>query len=471
MSLSQRLLRPIDAAWLAAFRTLFGAVLAVSMARFLAYGWIDRLFVQPSFHFKYYGFGWVEPLSGFGMHALFVLLLLLALAVSAGFVFRLTAPAFALGLIYVQLLDVSTYLNHYYLAALLALLLAASPANRTWSFDSWLARRRGKAPETPNQARVAAAWLWLFRLQIGLVYVFAGLAKAQPDWLVHAQPLRIWLGASTSLPVLGWLLTLPGAATVFSWCGFLFDSTIVLFLLYGRTRPWAYLVVVVFHGLTRLLFPIGMFPAIMILSALVFFSPSWPRARLAQLQRWFGRRDRASEASSESGAPHAPLKATLLQRAALLAGGAYCLFQLLFPLRFMAYGGNVLWHEQGMRFSWRVMVRAKGGDTTFVVRELRSGHVFHVSPRSYLTGFQESELSSQPDLVLQLAHHIARDFAERGVGPVSVHAETRVSLNGRRSAPLIDPKLDLLTQRDGLGPTSFVLPAPQSPPPHTRSVL
>ena len=104
-------------------------------------------------------------------------------------------------------------------------------------------------------------------------------------------------------------------------------------------------------------------------------------------------------------------------------------------------------------------------------RDERNGRTYHVRPDTYLTGLQESEMSSQPDLILQLAHHIAKDFAARGISPVSVRAETHVSLNGRRSAPLIDPNVDLLQQRDGLGLAHFVLPAPPNAPPHTRAVF
>jgi hypothetical protein len=140
------------------------------------------------------------------------------------------------------------------------------------------------------------------------------------------------------------------------------------------------------------------------------------------------------------------------------------------PLRCHLYGGNVLWHEQGMRFSWRVMVRAKGGSTTFLVRQKESGRVFHVSPQDYLTPFQENEMAGQPDLILQLAHHIQRDYSERGYGPVEVRAESKVSLNGRRGAPLIDPDVDLTTVRDGIAPAHWILPCPSQPPPHTRPV-
>jgi vitamin K-dependent gamma-carboxylase len=456
-SLVRRLQGPVDGAWLAAFRALFGAAMAVSMWRFIANDWVNRFFVEPRFFFKYWGFSWVEPLSGPALAGLVVGLGVLAVGVAVGCAFRPCALLFALGLSYLQLIDVSTYLNHYYLAGLLAWLLALSPAGRVASVDAWAARRwRGRAEDDT----VALGWLYLFRFQIALVYGFAALAKLQPDWLLHAQPLRIWLGASVDLPLLGRLLALPGVPLLLSWCGFLFDASIVLWLSLPRTRPFAYAALLGFHALTRLLFPIGMFPVIMSVAALVFFEPGWPR-------RWLGRL---------SARPFSPPMATArIPRAstALLlgAGALYCAIQLLLPLRFLAYGGDVLWHEQGMRFSWRVMVRAKGGDTTFIVTNRITRRTWYVSPGEYLTPLQESEMVSQPDLILQLAQHIRDDASRRGLGPVEVRVDARASLNGRRSAPLIDPRIDLASMRDGLRAQPWILPAPNQAPPHTRVSL
>src|SRR5690606_9862731 len=131
--------------------------------------------------------------------------------------FRLVTPLLAVGVTYIQLLDVSIYLNHYYLVALLAWLLSFAPAHRIWSVDCWLAAvwRRGVAARSSTVSDVAGSqaaappttiavfWLYLFRVQVGIVYVCAGLAKMQSDWLLHGQPLRIWLGTNTHLPVLG----------------------------------------------------------------------------------------------------------------------------------------------------------------------------------------------------------------------------------------------------------------------------
>jgi vitamin K-dependent gamma-carboxylase len=466
------LLRPVDGAWLAAFRILYGVTLCVSMLRFVAYGWVDRLFVAPSFHFKYWGFAWVAPLPGPHMHALFWGLALLALAIALGLWFRWAALGFALGLSYVQLIDVSTYLNHYYLAALLAWLLAASPAGRIGSVDAW--RLRAHSPRTDLDqptGQVAAGWLYLFRFQVGIVYVFAGLAKAQGDWLLHAQPLRIWLGANTDLPVLGPLFTLEHVPLLMSWAGFLFDTTIVLWLSLPRTRRFAYAVLLAFHVATRVLLPIGMFPVIMTAAALVFFPPNWPRRLVSRLRASAGSQGPRARSIAEAPPDAAWFAVGPLGKLGMLLGVVHCLLQLALPLRSLAYGGNVLWHEQGMRLSWRVMLRAKGGVTTFVVRDPQTGRRWEVSPREYLTEMQQSEMSSQPDLIVQLARHIRRDLERRGLGPVEVHADARASLNGRRSQPLLDARVDLARVNDSLERASWVLPAPSGPPPKTRPVL
>lgn len=474
-------LRPIDGAWLAAFRILVGLALAVSMERFLAYGWVDSLLADSQFHFKFYGAEWVPSLDRDGLVLVFRALVGLGLAVAAGAAFRVTAPLFALGLCYVQLIDVSTYLNHYYLAALLACILAISPANRSWSVDAALAdawaRYRGQP--LPDRSTVPAVWLYLLRLQIGVVYAYAAIAKLQPDWLLHGQPLAMWLGARTGVPVLGPLLTLPWVPVLMSWAGFLYDATIVGWLSWRRTRPYAFLVLLVFHTLTRVLFDIGMFPLIMSLAALVFFEPDWPRALLRKVRGGFLRSAGAAPAASdvaaaqtaETNAALAAPQGTRVQYLFLAAAALYAVVQVTLPLRTFLYGGNVLWHEQGMRFSWRVMVRAKGGAVTFFVRRRGDQRFLEVSPRRYLTPFQENEMAGQPDLILQLGRHIARDYERRWGQPVEVRVEALVTLNGRRPAPLLDPTADIAHTQPSLWPSPLIQPAPTSAPPATRPVL
>jgi hypothetical protein len=457
------LLAPRDIAALVAFRVALGLLVTVSAVRFLAYGWVDTLFTQPRFHFTYWGFGWVPALPAPWMHGVFALLAVLGLCMAAGVFYRVAVALLFVAFTYVQLVDVSNYLNHYYLVSLLLGLLNFVPAHRAFSVDAW----RGPA----LRADWLPAWCtYLLRFQVAVVYFFAGMAKLTSDWLLHAQPLNIWLAARTSLPVVGPLMEERWVAYGAAWAGFLFDTTIVAFLLSRRLRPFAYGVVLGFHAATSALFPIGMFPVIMVTAALVFFEPSWPRRLARRVGALVARRPAAPEPSPApaGGVLPAPGRRAWL---ALGVAAAYAVLQVGLPLRTHLYGGNVLWHEQGMRFSWRVMAREKNGSVTFMVRDPATGREWHVSPGRYLTRLQEREMSVQPDLILQLARRIARDFEARGHGPVEVRAEARVSLNGRPAELLVDPTVDLAREEDGLAAKPWILPAPESPPIRLRPTL
>jgi hypothetical protein len=78
---------------------------------------------------------------------------------------------------------------------------------------------------------------------------------------------------------------------------------------------------------------------------------------------------------------------------------------------------------------------------------------------------------SQPDLIVQLARIIEQDYESRGWRAVEVRVDTRVSLNGRRSATLVDPDRDLTELSDGLSRAEWITQAPSESPHHTRPVL
>jgi vitamin K-dependent gamma-carboxylase len=445
--------QPVDIASLAAFRIVFGAVMFAGIVRFLSSGWIEKMYGEPRFFFHYPGFAWVAPWSVTGMYVHYAVLGALALAIAAGAAHRVVTLLFVVGFAYTQLIDVTNYLNHHYLVVLLGLLLAALPAHAAWSVD---ARRRPALQRT----WIPAWMLWLVRLQVGVVYVYAGLAKAQSDWLVHAQPLNIWLSARTETPIIGPWLDERWVAHAMSVAGFAFDTTIVLWLSWRRTRLPAYAAVIVFHGLTGYFFNIGMFPLIMTSAALIFFSPSWPRRLAAVLGI-----DRLAAMPALPPAVVPPWTPRRRAVAALIV--AHVAMQVALPLRHCVYPGALLWNEDGMRFAWQVMVREKHGSVTFVVR-FADGRRLEVPPHRYLTWRQEREMAGQPDLIAQLARRIADDYRADG-HDVAVHVETRVSLNGRVSAPMIDPDVDLARVRDW-GPRWWVLPSPAGPPIHLRRI-
>ena len=113
--------------------------------------------------------------------------------------------------------------------------------------------------------------------------------------------------------------------------------------------------------------------------------------------------------------------------AGVAAASLFMLVQVLFPLRAHLYGGNVSWHEQGMRFSWRVMTRAKNGSVTFTVREPATGRQWEVAPAKYLTRMQEMRHGrpARPDPAARPPHR-AR-LRRRTVIPASRCTPTRAS--------------------------------------------
>lgn len=440
---------PVDASSVAVFRIAFGIVALVAIARFFAYDWIDQLYVDPLHHFSYVGFEWVRAWPAPWMHLHFGALGLLAAAIIVGWRTRAALVLFALGFTYVELIDKTTYLNHYYFISLAALLLAFIPHDRAWSLD---ARGRAGAGSTP-------AWtVWALRIQIALVYGFAGFAKLNHDWIVHAAPLRFWLPQHAHLPVIGPLLDETWVAYAFSWAGAAFDLSIVAWMLWGRSRPLAFVVLVVFHLITGQLFMIGVFPYMMIAASLIFFAPDWPRHCLDRLTGRF-RVQPALPVQTPSFAPQIP---ACWRRAAVLIAALFLIIQIAVPLRHHLYPGSVRWNEEGYRFSWRVLLTEKVGAVEYRLIDPESGATWLVEPSDYLSPLQSERMTIQPDMILATAHFIRDDYAARGT-TVEVRADAFVSINGRPHARLIDPDVDLARERQGIRAKTWILPQPEVP--------
>lgn len=434
----QRLQRPTSILPLVVFRIGFGILMLLGTLRFVLNGWVDTFYVQPVFHFTYLGFGWVKPLPAPVLYAVFAALGLCALLVALGLFYRVSITAFFVLFTYVELLDQAFYLNHYYLVSLLSFLLIFLPAHWKWSLDAL--RRPALRAET-----VPAWTINVLRLQLGIVYMFAGIAKLNPDWLLNAMPLTLWLRARTDFPLVGAWFDQRWVAYLFSWGGALYDLTIPFFLLWRRSRPFALLTVAVFHILTEMLFPIGMFPWIMIVGSLIFLDERDYRA-LARALRL------RSPVPAAEESPHA---ARIPPAAVILV--PFFIVQVLFPLRSVLYPGDTLWSEEGFRFSWRVMLVEKVGSVTFFVRDPASGRQWTVNPNTYLTRVQEAQMSFQPDMILQFAHFLDDQFRQQGSGDVEVRAEAYVSYNGRASRLLIDPSVDLSQQQNSLLHKNWIL--------------
>lgn len=415
-------------------------MMAFGVARFYFKGWIHELYVLPKLHFTYYGFDWVQPLPEQGMYAVFALLFCTSLFISFGFLYRISTILFFLLFTYVELIDKTTYLNHYYFVSLIAFLLIFLPANRRFSIDvSWLRKK---------SSHLVPAWtINILKFQLFIVYFYAGLAKLNSDWMIHALPLKMWLPANAHLPLIGPLLQYELTAYLFSWGGAFYDLAIVFLLLYRKTRGLAFVSVIVFHSLTSILFPIGMFPFIMTICVFIFFSASFHENML-----------RVGEHLLRVSARISTETRSTVGRMVSVGLVFYCVIQIAFPLRFMLYPGNLFWTEQGYRFSWRVMLMEKMGNTVFKVSDSKTGKMSLVANYEYLTPTQESEMSTQPDMILQFAHYLKDDFQKKGMNDPIVTVDSKVTLNGRKSMTFIDKNVNLAAQKESWKHKDWILP-------------
>lgn len=165
------------------------------VCRYFHYGWIKGNWIDPIFHFTYYGFGWIRPWPGDGMYLHWLALGALSILIILGLWYRVSVTLFCLGFTFTFLLEQARYLNHYYLICLISFLMIFIPAHRVVSIDAWR--------DPAIRSYTAPAWaLWLLRAQFGIVYFYAGLAELDGDWL-HGKPIRMWLAGHHDYPLIG----------------------------------------------------------------------------------------------------------------------------------------------------------------------------------------------------------------------------------------------------------------------------
>jgi len=428
------LTKPVDIAFLAVFRVIFGLLMALDVFWYFQHGFIQSLFIDPNYHFTYFGFSWVTPWPGDWMYVHFAVVGIAGLCVAAGFFYRFAAVTFFAGFAYLFLIDQTLHLNHNYLIILISFLMIWMPANRCYSLDVHMGRVKPSST-TPQWT------LWILRFQIGLVYVYGAIAKMNTDWL-RGEPLRFWLSGRRDIPVIGPLLDTEFCVYFFSYGGLLFDLLIVPLLMWKRTRMLAIAMCVFFHLTNALIFDIGIFPWMMLAATFIFLPPE-------TMRRWapFLFKDVST-----------PSPTTAMSTAIRLFLAVYVLWQVFFPLRLWLYPGNANWTEQGHRFAWHMKLRSKQGWASFRVVDNNTGKIETIEPRRFLTPRQATRMATRPDMVLQSAHILADRYEVTHGRRPSVYADVFCRLNGRKPQRLIDPHVDLAAIERDLKPAAWIVP-------------
>ncbi len=425
----------MDNAPLVVFRIIFGFLITAEAWGAILTGWVRRAFIEPSFTFPFISFSFLEPLPGNGMYFYYFLMGLAGIFVMLGFKYRYAMVIYALLWSCSYLMQKTNYNNHYYLLMLLCWIMCLVPANANLSVD---ARRNWRV-----RSDTCERWhIWIFIIQISIVYFYASVAKMYPDWF-KGIPVSLFFKAKEHYFLVGSLLQEKWLIYLISYGGILFDLLIVPALLWKKTRKAAFIISIFFHLFNSFIFQVGIFPYLGIAFAIFFFEPS-------TIRRIFIRK------------PFMPDKAVRPSTNKLILGalGIYLIFQLMLPLRHLLYPGSVYWTEEGHRLSWRMMLRSKGGFVNFRVKTDSAEWI--VAPNKYLTTKQSARIATHPDMLWQFVQILKSDLEEKGIRNAEIYAEGKASLNGRKLVPLYDPEVNMAEIKwEPFRHSTWILPLPE----------
>lgn len=414
----KKLNTPIDNIQLILFRIIFGALLAWHCIAAIFSDWVKFVFIKPRFTLSHIGMEWLQPLPGDGMYYYFIVMAICGVFISIGLFYRYSLGIFTILFAAAYLMQKTTYNNHYYLMLLICIIMLFLPANKSQSVDA-------KINPTSKQQLMPVWCRLVFILQIAIVYFYAALAKMYPEWL-DGTFIRNLLSRYKS-PLVKELFAQEWMVFSITYGGLLFDFLIIPLLLYRKTRKYAFIAAIMFHFINSALLPIGVFPFMALAFSVFFFPPEFFRRYIFK---------------NDVVIPTSFTVSKMQNKVLLYFFLPFFILQLALPLRHWFIKGDVLWTEEGHRLSWRMMLRQRSGDTSFIVINNATNDKTIYDLSTLLTKSQIKGMKTKPDMIWQTAQKIKDEYQEKGVD-VSIYVDCQVSINRKPKRPLIDPKVDL----------------------------
>ena len=487
----QYLYKPIEPSSISYFRICFGILISWQAWIMIEESWTWTLFTQKAMYFKYWPFEFVSPMNPTMMIAIIVVMGICGIFVASGIFYRLSSLLIFTIFTYIFLIEKARYENHLYLICLISFIMIFIPAGKHLTFPSIFKTRNPKTLTLPN-------WpLFLLRSQIGIVYIFAGIAKLNTDWIYRAEPLTQWMltykgpeiiGNSVSNSITPWIMTYS-AITI--------DLFALPLLCYKKTRVFTYLTLVVFHLFNAHLFGIGIFPFLMILSTAIFFDHQWIKNLTNNIKTFnykkisyliiglgigyiigsflqikgehpigivgaigiaifssnidepFKRQGNhvfnpTNTSPKTSKSTTRKLSETLVLYSIII----WISFQLLIPMRHLVIPGNVNWTNEGHYFAWRMKLNNKEAKGIFTITDNINKVTWNLDPRMFLTELQYETMLTRPNLILQFVRYVENHLKNNGYPDISIKSDIIISMNSAPTNSLIDKNMDLTKVSD-----------------------
>jgi len=416
------LFKQIDNSSLIVFRIIFGLLIFLESVGAIFTGWIKRTLIDPEYTFTVIGFEWLQPLPGYGMYFYYILMGILGLFVMLGYKYRWSMLGFTLLWTATYLMQKASYNNHYYLLILISSFMCLVPANRYLSIDA------KQNPEItsfkmPNWAK------WVFIAQMAIVYTYGSIAKLYPDWL-DTSVIEQLMMTKAHYYVIGDLLQQKWVHYILAYGGIIFDGLIIPLLLFKPTRKVAFMCAIFFHLFNSIVFQVGIFPFLSLAFCLFFFEDKTIHKIFLKQKPFY--------ASDEIIIPKI---ASILKPILFI----YFCIQLLLPIRHWFIPGDVLRTEEGHRLSWRMMLRTKSGGINYKVVDKETGESIFIDHHSLVSPKQYRLLSTKPDVIWQFIQRLKAKYKAEGKAIEIYAINSKISVNGGKYTPFINPEIDLTT--------------------------
>ncbi len=420
--LNKFLFKQIDNTSLVVFRVFFGLLIGLEGFGAILTGWVKRTFIDPDFTFTFIGFEWLQPLPGIGMYVYFVIMGICGFLVMIGYKYRWSIGIFTVLWTCAYLMQKTSYNNHYYLLVLLCIFMWIVPAHHYFSIDA-------KQNPSIKKNHMPNWCLWIFILQLFIVYTYASVAKMYPDW-ISGEVAKNLMAGRRDLPIVGGFLQQNWIHSMLTYVGIAFDLLVIPLLIWKRTRVFIFCCAIVFHLFNSFVLHIGIFPYMSLALCIFFFEPE-------TIRNIFLKKKEVYKGNEVILSPYRKIVVPIFV--------VYFVFQIGLPLRHWTFEDDVLWTEEGHRLSWRMMLRSKTGIVQLKVVDKESGKIEYVNPATHTTPKQAQRVAVKPDMLWQFVQFLENKYAKEGK-EVCIYAEGRVRVNNHPYQKLFDPTVDLAAE-------------------------
>jgi len=419
--------KSIDVSKVAIFRIFFGLFMTYQMIYYYEIDYTFQFIYGPEVLFPYQGLEFLEPFSLGILKVIHAGLLISAILITLGFLYRYAMIFFFVGFFYFSFVDKTLYNNHIYLIALFAFVMIFIDADKKYSLRAKFSKK--------SLSHLVPAWHQnILIFLISIVYFFGGISKLSPNWL-DSNLVSYTIDQAQS-SVLTNLFPKEMLIVLIKYGGLIFDLSIAFILLSKKTR-WLGVILVVLFSYTNnsILFnDIGIFPFFMICATILFFDSKKVGNYVDSI---FGLKITETSEGEGNKSKYRTLTLSCLF--------VFVLFHLLFPLRHHFLTDNPEWTSIGQRFSWRMKMQSRNvTQFNMSLIDRATSQKYNLDGKTFVTKNQFIHMPEDPYTFVQLAKYISKKlYLERGLINPIIKADLMVEFNGMPAQHMLNPRIDL----------------------------